>query len=204
MNQEQIKSPTHDLVGCETCGFVSRLDSLTSGDAKCPRCGSSVRRYRPAARTQCVAFAVAALLLYVPANIYPMLTMETIGRRTENTVWGGVVSLYRDGMWFVASIVFLASIVVPVVKLLGLFFLAAAGQRCPRQSSRLYKVIRWLGPWAMLDVFLLAVAVALVKFGTFGTIIPGPGITAFAAVVVLTLLASCTFDPRSLWRENLP
>jgi len=200
MSQELVNLPRQDLVGCETCGLV--LSPPTAGSFECSRCGSRVRRYRPGASTQAVAFALSALVLYLPANMYPMLTMRTLGRETENTVWGGVHSLYQDGMWFVASIVLLARIVVPAVKLLGLFFLASAGRRWPRQSIRLYKLIRWLGPWAMLDVFLLAVAVALVKFGRFGTIIPGPGITAFAAVVVLTLLASTSFDPRSLWMES--
>jgi paraquat-inducible protein A len=192
-------------VGCETCGAVLRVDAASSDAGsryRCPRCHSTVRRYRPNGRAYTAALALAALVLYIPANLYPMLTMQAIGRQTDNTVWGGVVNLYQDGMWFVASIVFFASIVVPVLKILGLFFLAWGGRRWPLEAVRVYKVIRWLGPWAMLDVFLLAIAVALVKFGAFGTIIPGPGITAFALVVVLTLLASSSFDPRSLWLEE--
>jgi paraquat-inducible protein A len=191
------------LMACETCGVVLRVKTTEAGNNfRCPRCKSVVRPYRPYARTQTVALSLAALILYIPANIYPMLTMQALGRQTENTVWDGVVTLYRDGMWFVATIVFGASIIVPVLKLLGLFFLAWGGRRWPQEGVRIYKIIRWLGPWAMLDVFLLAVAVALVKFGAFGTIIPGPGITAFASVVVLTLLASGSFDPRSLWVED--
>jgi len=195
-----VNTATADWAACETCGQVVRLGATPS--VKCSRCGSVVRHYRPGTRARAAALALAALVLYVPANIYPMMIMQAVGRRTENTVWGGVVTLYRDGLWFVATIVFLASMLVPVVKLLGLFFLASCGPRWPRRSAFLYKVIRWLGPWAMLDVFLLAVAVALIKFGTFGTIIPGPGLTAFAGVVVLTLLASSAFDPRSLWMED--
>jgi paraquat-inducible protein A len=199
----ELNSPAEEMVACETCGAVLRLDtSLADGGYRCPRCGSVLRRYRPNGRAQTAALALAALVLYIPANMYPMLTMQAIGRQTENTVWDGVVSLYHDGMWFVATIVFCASIIVPVLKILGLFFLALGGRRWPREAVRIYKIIRWLGPWAMLDVFLLAVAVALVKFGAFGTIIPGPGITAFAMVVVLTILASSCFDPRSLWTED--
>ncbi len=196
-------SRSEELIPCETCGAVLRLRPMKSaGIRRCPRCDSVVRRERPNGRAETLALSLAALILYVPANIYPMLTMQAIGRRTENTVWQGVVGLYRDGMWVVASIVFFASIIVPLLKLLGLFFLAWGGRRWPRASVRIYKVIRWLGPWAMLDVFLLAVAVALVKFASFGTVIPGPGITAFALVLVLTILASMCFDPRSLWTEE--
>jgi paraquat-inducible protein A len=200
---ERVNSREEELTACETCGAIMRLPPEDSGQVShCLRCGSRLRRYRADSRSKTTAFALAALILYVPANIYPMLTMQSLGQETENTVWGGVMTLYRDGTWFVATVVFLASIVIPVLKLLGLFFLAGAGHRWPRESIRVYKTIRWLGPWAMLDVFLLAVAVALVKFGTFGAITPGPGVTAFTGVVVLTLLASSCYDPRTLWTRK--
>jgi paraquat-inducible protein A len=146
---------------------------------------------------------VAALFLYLPANIYPVMMMEYLGRHTENTVWGGVKALYRDGMWGVATIVFAASILVPLLKLLGLFFLVSChGQRWQKQRTWIYKTICRIGPWAMLDVFLLAIMVALIRFGRFATVVPGPGIFAFTAVVVLTLLASSSFDPQLIWKEE--
>jgi paraquat-inducible protein A len=203
MIKERDNFPAEDFAICETCGAARRRESGDTGDGiRCDRCGSVVRRYRPNGPAQTAALALAALILYVPANIYPMMTMRALGRETENTVWDGVVVLYRDGMWFVATIVFLASIVIPLLKLIGLFFLACGGRRWPVEATRVHKIVRWLGPWAMLDVFLMAVAVALVKFGAFGSITPGPGLTAFTAVVVLTLLASMCFDPRSIWREE--
>jgi paraquat-inducible protein A len=127
--------------------------------------------------------------------------MEFYGAYSESTVWDGCVRLFQDGMWFVAVIVFLASIMIPLLKLLGLFFLVvtARSPRWKRERMRIYRVIDVIGPWAMLDVFLLAILVAVVKLEQLATILPGPGIVAFAAVVILTILASQSFDPRLIW-----
>jgi paraquat-inducible protein A len=131
------------------------------------------------------------------------MVMEYMGRHTENTVWGGVWALYEDRMWYVAAIIFAASIVVPLLKLAGLFFLVTnRGQRWQKTRTWIYKAICQIGPWAMLDVFLLSVLVALIRFGRFATVIPGPGVIAFASVVVLTILASSSFDPRLIWQEE--
>jgi paraquat-inducible protein A len=131
------------------------------------------------------------------------MTMEYMGRHTENTVWGGIKALYQDRMWYVAIIVFAASILIPLLKLAGLFFLVVSrGRRLQKLRLWVYKLVGWVGPWAMLDVFLLSVLVALIRFGRFATVIPGPGIYAFSSVVVLTLLAASSFDPRLIWEEK--
>jgi paraquat-inducible protein A len=107
-------------------------------------------------------------------------------------------------MWPVATLVFAASIIIPLLKLLGLFFLVSnRGQRWKKLRTRVHKTICQIGPWAMLDVFLLAVMVALIRFGKFATVIPGPGIFVFASVVVLTILASSSYDPRLIWKEEI-
>jgi len=130
--------------------------------------------------------------------------MDYLGLRTQNTVLGSVRALYRDGMWAVAVLVFAASILVPLLKLLGLFFLVAnRGSRWQRVRTGVHRTIGLIGPWAMLDVFLLALMVALIRFGNFATVIPGPGIVVFASVVVLTILASASYDPRLIWKEEL-
>jgi paraquat-inducible protein A len=144
-------------------------------------------------------------VLYVPANIYPILRMTLYGATSDSTIWDGVVSLMQHDQWAVAVIVFLASLVIPLAKLAGLFFLVGAtvarrGRRL-RWRTGLYKFIDTVGPWAMLDVFLLAVLVALVKLSTWAKILPGPGLIAFTAVVVLTMLASAAFDPKLIWRR---
>jgi paraquat-inducible protein A len=190
------------LISCKTCGLIQQLDSLPRGQqAECARCGEIILRHQSFSRALTAAFSLAALFLYVPANIYPVLSMHYLGRETENTVWGGVRELWRDGMWGVAMIVFTASMLVPLLKLLGLFFLVSIrGSRWQKFRTQIYKIIEKVGPWAMLDVFLLAIMVGVIRFGKFATVIPGPGIVAFTAVVVLTLLASSSFEPRLIWK----
>ncbi|HEX7053140.1 MAG TPA: paraquat-inducible protein A [Burkholderiales bacterium] len=194
------------VLSCETCGLPQRVEPLPPGTvAECARCGYPVTSHG-AGLDVAAALALAALVLYVPANLYPILRMEIYGAYSESTVWDGVVSLWQYGEYFVAIVVFLASIVVPLLKLLGLFFLVASvkwgrGRRL-RGRTRIYKFIDAIGPWAMLDVFLLAVLVALVKLGSLGQVVPGPGLLAFCLVVVLTLLASQAFDTKLIWESH--
>jgi paraquat-inducible protein A len=200
-----MASAPRELLACKICGLVQWLEVPPPGyDVQCARCGGLLLRKRPSSRAHTAAFSLAALFLYVPANIYPIMVMQYLGRETENTVWGGVRALYRDGMWGVAAIVFCASILVPLLKLLGLCFLVVnRGTRWQKLRTRIYQIICRLGPWAMLDVFLLALMVALIRFGQFATVVPGPGLVAFTAVVVLTLLASASFDSRLIWKEDI-
>jgi paraquat-inducible protein A len=193
-----------NLIACETCGQVQQSRKVPPRhQLNCVRCDSVIQREQPDSRTYVAALTMAALFLYVPANIYPIMVMDYLGRHTENTVWGGVKALYQGHMWYVAVIVFLASILIPLLKLLGLFFLViTSGEHWQKPRTSVYRVICRIGPWAMLDVFLLAILVALVRFGKLATVIPGPGIVAFTSVVVLTMLASSCFDPRLIWREG--
>ena len=193
-----------EMLCCPSCGLTLRVDDPARGErAECPRCGSTVREGPHGSLQLTAALALAALTLYIPANIYPILRMNFYGAYSESTVWDGVVSLAQSGQYFVALIVLLASIVIPLFKLAGLLYLVAAARfdlgRRLRSRARLYRLIDVVGPWAMLDVFLLAVLVALVKLGQIATILPGPGLIAFTAVVVLTMFASASFDPRLIW-----
>jgi paraquat-inducible protein A len=194
-----------NVIACETCGLVQQLGDVPPRHlAECARCDGILQRDNPNSRARTAAFALAALCLYVPANIYPIMLMEYLGRHTQNTVFGSVRALYRDGMWAVATLVFAASILIPLLKLMGLVFLVTnRGQRWQKFRTRVHKIIYKIGPWAMLDVFLLAVMVALIRFGKFATVIPGPGIFVFACVVVLTILASSSYDPRLIWKEEI-
>jgi paraquat-inducible protein A len=196
-----------DTLCCATCGLTLQVDALSRGQrAECPRCGATVSEGPHGSLQLTAALAIAALILYVPANIYPILRMHFYGAYSENTVWDGVVSLAQANQYFVALIVFLASIVIPVMKLAGLLYLVIAARfklgRRLRGRTRIYRFIDVIGPWAMLDVFLLAVLVALVKLGQIATILPGPGLIAFSAVVVLTMAASASFDPRTIWEQR--
>jgi paraquat-inducible protein A len=192
------------LVACNICGLVQRLGPLPAGArAECARCGSVVRANKPNTLGRTAAFSLAALMFYWPANVYPILRMDFYGVHSENTVLQGAVSLFEHGQRLVAVIVFLASIVIPLLKLLGLFYLVVStrlGAR-RRRSARtwIYRTIDVIGPWAMLDVFLLSILVSLVKLGELATVLPGRGLFAFTAVVVLTILASTSFDPAQIW-----
>jgi paraquat-inducible protein A len=152
------------------------------------------------------ALSLAALVLYVPANIYPIMKMYMYGAYSESTVWEGVVLLAKGDQWAVALIVFMASMVIPLVKLAGLFSLVVTSSmgwgRRLRGRTKLYKFIDAVGPWAMLDVFLLAVLVALVKLNSLAKVVPGPGLFAFTMVVVLTMFASAAFDPKLIWERR--
>ena len=196
-----------DIVCCRTCDLVQRAEAPQPGTRQeCSRCGATVGEYKAGSVVPTAALSLAALVLYVPANLYPILRMERYGAYSESTVWGGVAELANHGYWFIATIVFLASMAVPLVKLAGLFFLVVTTGlrtvRWRRQRALLYRFIDVIGPWAMLDVFLLAVLVALVRLGALATVLPGRGLLAFTCVVVLTMLASAAFDPRLIWKEK--
>ena len=203
-----IMMASASVVSCDTCGLVQAIDRLPSGAAaECTRCGSFIAVGSSRSRLEVVAaLSLAALVLYVPANIYPILKMYLHGSYSESTVWDGVVTLMTYNEWAVAVIVFLASMVIPLVKLAGLFALVLTARmgwsRHLRERTWLYKFIDAIGPWAMLDVFLLAVLVALVKLSGWAKVVPGPGLLAFSAMVVLTMLASAAFDPKLIWERR--
>jgi paraquat-inducible protein A len=197
----------YSVLACDLCGLSQRVEDLSPGtSAECIRCGATIASRPATSPDVTLALTLAALVLYVPANIYPILTMNMYGAHSENTVWDGVVNLIQYNEYLVAAIVFLASIVIPLMKLLGLLFLVASvkwgrGRRL-RGRTHIYQFIDAIGPWAMLDVFLLAILVALVKLGDLARVIPGPGLIAFTCVVVLTMLASQSFDPKLIWNRQ--
>jgi len=196
------------IVSCDTCGLVQSVPPLAAGTAaECVRCGSFVSAGRSTRSLEVTAaLSLAALILYVPANIYPILKMHFHGTYSESTIWDGIVKLVDYNEWMVAVIVFLASMVVPLIKLAGLFSLVVTARmgwgRRLRSRTQLYKLIDAIGPWAMLDVFLLAILVSLVQLSGWARVLPGPGLLAFTAVVVLTMFASAAFDPKLIWERR--
>jgi paraquat-inducible protein A len=195
------------IVFCPTCNQRQLLAEIEPEMvAECSRCGTILARRGHDSLTRTAALSLAALILYVPANIYPILRMYYYGAFTENTIWDGCIRLFQDDQYLVAVIVFLASIVIPFFKLVGLFYLTAtaklgsAARR--RQRTLIFKFIDTIGPWAMLDVFLLAILVALVRLQQLASVYPGPGLLPFACVVVLTILATASFDPKLIWEPE--
>lgn len=202
----QAPDPSTDAgTFCALCGLSQRLPRLGAGEAAaCARCDSPIPHLKRGSLSRTLAFATGALIMYVPANLLPIMSFEYYGAAEETTVWSGVKALTESGMWFLAAVVFLASVAVPLLKLSGLFYLSLTAnfRRGAQFRTRLYRVIRAVGTWAMLDIFLLAVLVAAVKLGQLATIRPGPGAVPFALVVALTILATENFDPKLLWRKS--
>ena len=188
---------------CSTCGLISRVPHRGSEGARCPRCRGRLHSRKPHSLQRTWALVLAALFLYVPANYYPVLIIEILGEKTPNTILGGVQELVSSGMWELGMLVFVASIAVPMLKLIGLSYLMLSvhwrSRWKPRDRTHLYRLIGYIGRWSMIDMFMTSILVALVQLGALATIDPGIGATCFGAVVVLTLFAANEFDPRLVW-----
>lgn len=191
------------VLGCHVCGLVSR-DSGGEGLA-CPRCGVALHRRKHASQSRTWALWLAALILYIPANVLPIMRTVTLGDVQDNTILSGVAQLWRADSQVLAIIVFTASIVVPVTKFLVLATLLIAARRrsdwALRQRAALYRLVEFVGYWSMLDVFVVALLSALVGFGFLSEVHPLPGVVYFGLAVVLTMLASKSFDPRTTWDD---
>jgi paraquat-inducible protein A len=187
-------------ISCHTCTLVvgSKEHAGT-----CPRCSSSLHARKPDSIAWTWALTIAAAVLYVPANLYPVLTVMQLGAGEPSTILGGVRELISSGMYPLAALVFFASIAVPMLKLVGLTTMLVATQTRRsswlRDRTQLYHVIRWIGRWSMIDIFMESLLGALVQFGGVITIEPGIGAVAFCSVVILTMFAAETFDPRIMW-----
>lgn len=203
-----ISSPAQ-LHACHCCGLIQSIPPVPAAHrAICPRCHSRLD-HTPVAQSLAwpAALALAALVLYPLAMSLPVLEIQKLGHSRAATIWSGVVQMYADGHALIGTIVLLCSIVVPLGKILGIFILCTPQLRSRlsrRHRSLTYRTIDWLGRWGMIDVLLVAILVAAVKLGDWVDVAAGPGIIAFAGVVVLSLLASLTFDPRSIWSDPTP
>jgi paraquat-inducible protein A len=190
------------VVACDTCGLVQEVDQVPIGAvAKCARCNFQIFHRRVGSRSRTLAFTIAAGILYFPANLYPLITAEYQGQYAQTTVLKGIETLWNMQQYFIASLVFCTSILTPALKIMGLLFITLTlhWPRFQKTRAWMYKIIRVIDPWNMLEVFLLAIGVSMVEMGEVATVHPGRGVFSFAAVVLLTLLATLTFDPRLLW-----
>ena len=192
------------LISCHNCDQLALMPPLPArATAHCPRCGAAMHRRKPNSIARTWALVVTAAILYVPANLLPVMTVIHFGRGEPDTILSGVKALIGAGMWPVALLVFFASITVPVLKLIGLTFLLITTQRRSRwrlrDRSLMYRIIEQVGRWSMVDIFMISILVALVNLGTLATIEPGVGAICFAAVVIITMFASMSFDPRLIW-----
>ena len=190
------------LVSCETCALLSRpADAAEPG--YCPRCGGELAWRRHHSIQYTWALVIAAAICYIPANALPVLNTTTLGVSEGDTILGGVAFLYTSGSWPLALIVLVASVMIPLGKLVALVYLLVTVQRrsvaSAHERTRLYRMVELIGRWSMLDVFVDTFTVALVQLQPLMFVEPGPGVLFFAAVVVLTMIAAESFDPRLIW-----
>lgn len=189
------------LIGCHVCRLVCR--DVQAEDACCPRCGSPLHKRKSGAYSRTWALLIAAFMFYIPANVLPIMRTVSLGDVDDNTILSGVIELWVKGSPDLAVIVFTASIVVPVMKFFALGLLLISSQRnsrwAQRQRAKLYRLVEFIGYWSMLDVFVVALLTALVQFGFFSQVEPLPGVVFFGLTVVITMIASMTFDPRLIW-----
>ncbi|WP_334127841.1 paraquat-inducible protein A [Sneathiella sp.] len=192
-----------DAVACTTCGLLVSNRYQAQHGHLCPRCGAVLHSRKPDSMSRTWGLLIAAIILYVPANVYPILSVISFGRETTSTIIGGVIDLAASGQWVVAAIVFVASVFVPVFKILALLFLVLSVQlkwrARPRARTLLYRFTEFIGRWSMIDIFMISILIALVKLQALATVTAGPGAIAFAAVVIITMFAAMTFDPRLIW-----
>ena len=191
--------------GILVCGECHELNPQSEDEQQqlCTRCGAQLHARRPDSLRRTWALLLTAVLMYIPANVLPIMTVYSLGKGQPDTIMSGVIELINYDMVPIAIVVFVASILVPTFKLVGLGLLLYSIQRkqplSARQRGMMYRFIEWIGRWSMLDIFVITILVALVKFGSLASIEAGFGAVAFCSVVVLTMLAAVAFDPRLIW-----
>ena len=187
---------------CTECHELNRQEADTTSQT-CTRCGAIVHARRPNSLARTWALLITAAILYIPANVLPIMTVSTLGQGSPDTIMSGVITLMKHGMLPIAAVVFVASILVPTFKLVGIALLLFSVQRRQPLSARqriwMYRFIEFIGRWSMLDIFVIAILVAVVNFGRLASVEANLGAIAFASVVILTMLAAVTFDPRLIW-----
>lgn len=201
MAPESTALHAQDLVSCHHCATVQ-----DAGSARCQFCRHKLRGHGRLGLQHSWAYLVTALMLYIPANVMPIMITDSLGDETYNTIAGGVVALWEDGSWLVATIIFVASILVPVAKFIALGWLCLSGQfrRNDRPQSKMfvYRMSELVGRWSMLDVFVVAFLASLIQMGSLMSVYPGPAALAFGGMVVFTMLAANSLDPRQFWEDH--
>jgi len=206
MTQASLTTAQAGLLSCHVCSLVCKPgahDGTDAGESRCPRCGTRLHRRKPDSVARTWALLIAAYILYVPANLLPIMETRSLFSAQQDTIMSGVVFLWVTGSWPLAAIVFVASIVVPLAKMIALTLLTASVQRRSQwraqERTRLYRLVELVGRWSMLDIYVITIMVALVQIQSLASIKSGPAAAAFGGVVVLTMFAAMTFDPRLIW-----
>ena len=191
------------LAACHVCNRLIPVGELAATGHRCPRCGAGVHGRKTDSLARCWALVLAAVIFYFPANLLPMTHTGFLGKVQSDTIMSGVLYFFASGSWPIALIIFIASVFVPLLKLLVLAYLLISVQRRshwrPAERTRLYRMTEIIGRWSMVDIYVVTILVALVKLGALAHIEAGPAAPHFALVVILTMFAAMAFDPRLIW-----
>ena len=200
MSDGALTARSQGLAGCHDCGHLGRPEGE---HAQCPRCGSVLHFRKPDSLNRAWALLIASVILYVPANLLPITRTEALGNVQSDTIMSGVIYFLHHGDWPLALVIFTASVAVPFLKILVLGLLLFTTQRRstwrPLDRTKLYRITELVGRWSMVDIYVVTILVALVQLGMLAQIKAGPGAMYFALVVVLTMLAAESYDPRLIW-----
>jgi len=204
MNDTSMTAASASLLSCHSCNLLSKMSgSHGHAHALCPRCGAPLHQRKTNSLTRTWALVIAAFIFYIPANVLPITVVTSLGKTQADTIMSGVIYFVLTGMWPIALVIFVASVAVPLIKLFVLSYLLISVQRKsrwrPEDRTRLYRIAEAVGRWSMVDIFVVTILVALVKLGGLATIDAGPAASYFAAVVVTTIFAAMSFDPRLIW-----
>jgi len=201
MSDVPVTAASRGLASCHLCLKLVSVDSHT-----CPRCGSAMHLRKSNSLERTLALLVTASILYIPANLLPIMITDQLGQPTESTIIGGVVLLIDMGSAAIAMVIFFASVMIPVSKLAMMYYLCWSVRHGPPRSERqrtvFYRITEFIGKWSMIDVFVVAILVALVNLTNLLVIRPGSATIAFAGVVILSMIAAESFDPRLMWDQQ--
>jgi paraquat-inducible protein A len=190
------------LCRCRTCGLAVSRASLKP-DRRCPRCDSRIEHRAPLSAEMTLAWLIAGIVLYIPANLLPVMHTSGLLGEEDSTILGGILEFWRSGDWDIALLIFTASIAVPFTKFIAIGLLLLTVRRNSRweqhQRTVLYRIVEFIGYWSMLDVIVVALTSALMQFDLLGAAEPRAGIAFFCAVVVVTMMSALSFDPRLIW-----
>ena len=196
------------MASCHTCQKVVKLPKIKGkGAIFCPRCGEEVHLRKPNSIQYTWALVIASIILYIPANVLPMMEVETFAGTQADTIISGVLYFLETGSYLIASVIFIASIIVPITKLIILIYLLISVQKKSplrqKQRKKLYTLTEIIGKWSMVDVYVVAIMIALVHFGGMTEIKAGDGATYFLLVVIVTMIAAMQFDPKLIWDAEI-
>jgi paraquat-inducible protein A len=194
----------NSLIACHECDLIHRIQPLAEGTiARCSRCGASLYRHKRNSLERTLALTLAGLVLFVLANSFPFLSMKIEAQVQESTLFTGIRELYAQGMWQVALLVLLTTILVPLAQLLGLLYvlLPIKLNRRPWKLARVFRLVQNLHPWSMMEVFMLGILVSVVKLAGMASIVPGISLFAFLALIFVLAASSASLDPHLVWER---